>query len=94
MVAAMAAEAALRIGLPDLASAAYDSLSGIAGQPASAGSGTCVGPVDMFLAMAAAATGERDLAARHARDAARLCEEWRIPLAASWFAQVREEFGF
>jgi hypothetical protein len=48
----------------------------------------------MFLAMAAAATGERDLATRHAQDAARLCEEWRIPLAAQWFAEVRESFDF
>ena len=44
--------------------------------------------------MAAEATGERDLATRHADDAARLCEEWRIPLAAEWFADVRSKFGF
>ena len=62
--------------------------------PPCAGSGTCVGPVDAFLAMAAAATGERDLATRHAQDAVRLCEEWRIPLAARWFAEVRETYGF
>ena len=94
MVAAMAAEAALRTATPELAGAAYDSLSGFAGQPASAGSGTFLGPVDMFLAMAAAAAGERDLATQHAREAVRLCEEWRVPVAAAWFRAVREEFAF
>jgi hypothetical protein len=44
--------------------------------------------------MAAEAAGERDLATRHAREAARLCEEWQVPLAARWFAGVRETFGF
>ncbi len=44
--------------------------------------------------MAAVATGEQDLATRHADDAARLCEEWDVPLAASWFDGVREKFAF
>ena len=77
MVAAMAAEAALYTEDPDLAAAAYASMSGFSGQLASAGSGTALGPVDAFLAMAAAATGERELAAKHADNAARLCVEWR-----------------
>jgi hypothetical protein len=94
LVSAMGAEAALHTGRTDLAAQAYASLSTMKGQPACAGSGTCVGPVDAFLAMAAWATGERDLATRHAEDAARLCEEWEIPLAAQWFAGVRETFGF
>lgn len=94
MVAAMAAEAALHTGRTDLAAEAYLVLSPMRGQPACAGSGTCVGPVDAFLAMAAWATGERDLATRHAEDAARLCEEWEVPLVAQWFAGVRETFGF
>ena len=38
------------------------------------------GPVDAYLALAAAATGERELAARHADDAAALAREWEIPL--------------
>ena len=91
---AMAAEAAAYIGLPNLASSAYARLSGLRGQPACAGSGTALGPADAFLAMAAFAAGERDLAIGHAEEAARLCEEWRIPLAAQWFAEVRERFGF
>jgi len=94
MESGMAAEAALFTGLKDLAVDAYAALSEFSGQPACAGSGTCLGPVDAFLAMAAEATGERDLATRHADDAARLCEEWRIPLAAEWFAGLRAKFGF
>ena len=94
MVAALAAEAALHTGLTDLAAEAYEALSDFRGQPACGGSGTSLGPVDGFLAMAALATGERDLATRHADDAARLCEEWRIPLAGRWFAEVRETFGY
>jgi hypothetical protein len=94
MEGAMAAEAALYTGLRDLAARAYAALSEFSGQPACAGSGTSLGPVDAFLAMAAEATGERALATRHAEDAARLCEQWRIPLAGEWFAEVRTTFGF
>ncbi|MET0999948.1 MAG: BTAD domain-containing putative transcriptional regulator [Marmoricola sp.] len=94
MESAMAAEASLYTGLRDLAADAYAALSEFSGQPACAGSGTSLGPVDAFLAMAAEATGERALATRHADDAARLCEEWRIPLAGEWFAEVRTTFGF
>jgi DNA-binding SARP family transcriptional activator len=94
MMWAMGAEAAAHVGRPELAAATYAPLTGLRGQPACAGSGTALGPADAFLALAAHATGERDLATRHARDAARLCEEWRIPLAARWFAEVRETLGF
>ncbi len=94
MVSALAAEAALYTGNAALAADAYASMTEFRGQPACAGSGTSLGPVDAFLAMAAAATGERDLATRHARDAARLCEVWRIPLAGQWFADVRKSFDF
>jgi hypothetical protein len=90
----MTAEAALRASLPDLAAVVYERLAPYAGRPAAGGSGTIAGVVDFFLAEAALATGERDLATRHADDAERLCAEWEIPLAASWFARVREEFSF
>ncbi len=89
----MAAEAALRAGVPEVAATAYERLAPFAGRPAAGGSGTIVGIVDHFLAMAAHATGERDLATRHADDADRLAAEWELPLASSWFARVREEFG-
>ena len=55
---------------------------------------TIAGPVDLFLALAAAARGDRDLAARHAEDAERLCAEWQIPLAAQWLRDQRDRYGF
>jgi hypothetical protein len=94
MVVSMAAEASLYTGRADIAAEAYAVLVDLRGRPACAGSGSCVGPVDAFLAMAARATGERDLATRHAADAVRLCEEWQVPVAARWFARVRETFDF
>jgi DNA-binding SARP family transcriptional activator len=94
MIWAMAAETSMYLRLPDLAATTYGLLLDLKGRPASAGSGTALGPVDAFLAMAAEATGERDLATRHAQDASRLCEEWRIPLAGEWFARIRSKHGF
>lgn len=90
----MSAEAAMRVGMPDVAAAAYGRLAPFAGRPAAGGSGTIIGLVDHFLAMAAHAAGERELATRHADDAVRLCSEWELPLAAAWFARLRGEFGF
>ena len=90
----MAAESALHLGDRELAAAAYERLVGLAGRPTCAGSGNVMGPVDFFLAMAAAATGETELAGRHADRAEELCEEWRIPLAARWARGERDRFGF
>lgn len=94
MVLSMAAEAALYTGSRDIAAKAYDRLLPFAGMPAASGSGTVIGPVDTFLAMGALATGERDLATRHADAAARLCTEWEIPLALVWLEGRREQFNF
>lgn len=90
----LAAEAALHVGDPALAARAYALLSHLSGRPLVAGSGSAMGPVDTFLALGAAATGERDLAARHADRAAELCVEWRIPLAARWLERERARWGF
>ena len=94
MVLSMACEAAMYAEVPDVAATAYDLLLPFSGMPAASGSGTMIGPVDGFLAMGAMATGEQDLATRHADQAVRLCAEWEIPLAARWFIQVRENYGF
>jgi hypothetical protein len=50
--------------------------------------------VDAYLAMAAAATGERGIATGHADQAAALAEDWEIPVFAQWFADLRAEHGF
>jgi DNA-binding SARP family transcriptional activator len=93
MALCMGAEAACHLGEPELAAATYERLVDHAGRPACAGSGTVVGPIDMFLAMAAHATGQHDLASRHADDALQQCADWDAPLAADWVRRERERFG-
>ena len=94
MAWSMAAESACHLGDAGLGAAAYERLVDLAGRPACAGSGSAIGPVDMFLAMAAHATGEDDLAARHADRSLELCERWDVPLAADWVRRERAHFGF
>lgn len=91
---ALGAESALALGDRDLAVTTYRLLAPHAGEMACAGSGSAFGPVDAFLAMAAATTGEADLAARHAEDALALCRAWRIPLVAEWIDDQRDRYGF
>ena len=82
--------------LPDarLGAEVYSILAPYAGRGCSAGSGVSSGPVDGYLALAALGAGERDVAARHADDAERLAEQWRIPLFARWLREQRDRFGF
>lgn len=90
----MAAEAALGLRDTALARTSYALLAPYAGRPCMAGSGMAFGPVDAFLAMAAAAVGELDLAARHADAALELCRAWRIPLAEQWLRDQRDQYRF
>ena len=89
-----AAESALYMKDADLAARTYARLAPYAGMSCVAGSGNASGPVDSFLAMAAAAAGEEQVATRHADDAERLCAEWDIPLAGRWLLGQRERYGF
>jgi hypothetical protein len=89
-----AAEVALGLEDHDLAAAAYERLAPYAGRCTSAGSGNATGPVDAFLAHAAAAVGDLDLAAQHADRALELAEEWQIPLVAQWLRVQRDRYGF
>ena len=89
-----AAEAALWLDDRELAAAAYERIAPFAGYSCSAGSGNAMGPVDAYLAQAAAAVGEAELAARHADRAVELAESWQTPLAAQWMRGQRERFGF
>jgi hypothetical protein len=52
------------------------------------------GPVDAYLGLAAAATGERSIAGRHAEDAALLAREWELPLFGRWLAGLRDTYAF
>ncbi len=89
-----AGAAALYMGDHDLGARAYALLAPLSGMSSSAGSGNAAGPVDGYLAMAAMATGESELANRHADDAQRLAEEWHIPLWTKWFQGQRDRFAF
>jgi hypothetical protein len=91
---AVSAELALVLGLRTEAATAYARLAPMAGSVAAAGSGAALGPVDAFLALAAAAAGERSTASRHADDATALCEAWGIPLVAAWLDGHRRRAGF
>ena len=94
MESAMAAEAALFTGLKDLAADAYAALSEFSGQPACAGSGTSPRPRRRLPRHGRRSHGRTRPGHPARDDAARLCEEWRIPLAAEWFADLRSKFGF
>jgi hypothetical protein len=37
--------------------------------------------------------GDRERASRHAEDAARLMEEWQVPLAAQWWRDQRDRLS-
>ncbi|MBA2952459.1 AAA family ATPase [Nocardioides sp. MAH-18] len=93
MAWSMIAEAASHLSDPDLAAAAYERLVGLTGQFACAGTGSAIGPVDMFLAMAAHTAGQDDLTARHADQAVSQCEAWAVPLARDWCVRERERLG-
>jgi hypothetical protein len=89
-----AAEAAIGLGAAELGAIVYRRLAPYAGRVCCAGAAVALGPVDGYLALAAAAAGEPAVAARHARDAEVLCARWEIPLVASWLQTQRESYGF
>jgi hypothetical protein len=94
LVWACAAEAALALGDGVLARRAYDLLSPYAGRVACAGAHCAMGPVDAFLALAAAATGDTAAAAGHADRALELTVDWEIPLVGRWLRGLREQHKF
>lgn len=89
-----AAVTALALGLPQVAAAVYRRLAPFAGTVASAGASGPLGPVDTYLAVAAAAAGEPQNAARHADDAIALCERWAIPVCGQAVQALRAAAGF
>ncbi|WP_130493427.1 ATP-binding protein [Motilibacter rhizosphaerae] len=82
--AAAAAEAGWRLGLPDLAERGRRLLADLSGGTVSAGSGVQLGPVDAYLAMAAAAVGDDDSASRLSAAALRSCAAWGTTAVADW----------
>jgi hypothetical protein len=94
MVWCYAAEASLELGDAALAARTYAVLEPYAGHSSGAGAHNASGPVDAFLACAAAATGSPDRAAVHADRAQELIEQWQIPLVATWLKGLRERYRF
>jgi tetratricopeptide (TPR) repeat protein len=91
---ALAAEAAFVTGNAGLAATTYAALAGNAGSVASAGTGLALGPVDAFLALAAAATGDVERASEHADDALRLMRAWGLAACETWLKRHRESGGW
>lgn len=89
-----AAELALHLGERALARAALPLIEPYAGRTCSAGQALTDGPVDAYLAYAAAAAGQHELARAHAQATERLSEEWRIPAFAAHFAEMRRRHRF
>jgi len=89
-----AAEIALYLGQDGIGAAAYDKLAPYAGWNCAVGSALASGPVDCYLACAAAAAGEKDLAARHAEDGLRLARGWGLADLEKWFTQTRADYDF
>lgn len=89
-----AAAISLYLGERDLAAGTYERLVTYAGRSCCAGSDLASGPTDGYLAMAAAAVGEKELATQHADAALALSEAWEIPLFGAWVRETRETYGY
>ena len=75
---------------PELGARAYALMAPYSGQSCVAGSGVASGPLDAYLAMAAVAAGEREVASRHADVADSLAVQWQIPLFSQWWREQRD----
>jgi len=78
------AEAAYAVGDLALARKCYAELAPYAGRMAVAGVAVAQGPVDGYLALAAATLGDLEAAGRHAAEAHRLATEWGLTAYLSW----------
>jgi hypothetical protein len=91
---AFSAEAALGFGDPAVGAAVYTRLRPYSGQCVMSGSNPAIGPVDAYLAIAAAATGDLALATEHADRAIGQIRTWQVPQVESWFLGLRDKHGF
>jgi DNA-binding SARP family transcriptional activator len=89
-----AAEAALGLDDPAVGAAVYARLRPYSGRCVMSGSNPALGPVDAYLAIAAAATGEAALAAEHADRALAQARDWGLPQVEAWLLDLRDRHGF
>lgn len=88
-----AAELASYVDDTELAEASYRLLLPLAGRPVSAGSGIALGPVDAYLAMAAATVGRTDDAAHHLDAAAEQAARHDLTEVTAWIGTTRDRLG-
>jgi hypothetical protein len=91
---AFTAEAALGLGDPRIAGEVYTRLRPYSGRCVMSGTNPALGPVDAYLALAAAATGDLALAAQHADRAADQIARWQLPQVEKWFLALRDRHSF
>ena len=89
-----AGELALHLGEQALGRAVLPLLEPYAGRNCSVGQALSDGPVDAYLAFAAAAAGLGEVARRHAENAERLAATWRIQAFGRRFAEMRRRHRF
>ncbi len=91
---AFCAEGALGLGEPEVAAKMYALLRPYSGRCVMSGTNPALGPVDAYLALAAAGTGDLDLATQHADHAVEQMRAWQVPQAERWFLDLRDRHGF
>ncbi len=88
------AEAAAAAGDAARAARVLPLLRPLAGRMCVAGIAIAQGPVDGYLALAAATAGERDEARRHGDVAERLARDWGLDRYLDWLRERRADLGF
>jgi DNA-binding SARP family transcriptional activator len=91
---AHAAELSLYLGLPELGAVCHRRLEPYAGMVVSLGSSMALGPVDAYLALAAAAAGDVATARADADRGLERAREWGLDVFVAWFGGVRSAYGF
>jgi DNA-binding SARP family transcriptional activator len=91
---AFSAEAALGLGDAATGAAVYGKFRPYSGRCVVSGSNPALGPVDAYLAIAAAATGDTTLATEHAERALEQVRTWQVPQVERWFLDLRDRHGF
>jgi hypothetical protein len=79
---------------PVLGARSRDLLVPWSGSSCSIGSGMASGPIDVYLALATAAAGDREAAAAVADRALDQCDAWGVPVAGRWLRDLRVSHGF
>ncbi len=91
---AFSAEAALGLGDEATGAAVYTLFRPYSGRCVMSGSNPALGPVDAYLAIAAAATGDLTLATEHAEQALEQIRAWQVPQVERWLLELRDRHGF